>query len=252
MEKVAKIKVGAVSYLNTIPMIYGIESGVLKEQIELVLDYPSRLAGMLHAGELDLGLIPVAMIPSIPGAQIISNYCIATDGEVASVCIFSNVPLEDVSRLLLDYQSRSSVALTKILLQHHWKINPDLVDASPGFEEQLGDKEAALIIGDRALANRGKYNFIYDLGLAWKAMTGLPFVFAAWVTNKHIDPAFISMFNDQISQNLLHIDDIVGEVSNEHYDMDKYYKQHISYQLDDEKRKGLGLFLQYISDSNQV
>lgn len=140
MEKKVKIQVGAVSYLNTIPMIHGMQAGALHEQMDLILDYPSKLAGMLQSGELDLALIPVAMMPNIPDAQIISDYCIATDGEVASVCIFSNVPLENVSRLLLDYQSRSSVALTKILLRHHWKINPELVDATPGFEEHLGEK----------------------------------------------------------------------------------------------------------------
>src|SRR4051794_25941902 len=104
-----KIRVGAVSYLNTKPLIYGLEQGYLKDDIELVYDYPSHIASMLLNDDIDVGLVPVAIIPKLKEAHIITDFCIGADGAVASVCLFSEVPLEDTEKILLDYQSRSSV-----------------------------------------------------------------------------------------------------------------------------------------------
>ncbi|HNK30623.1 MAG TPA: hypothetical protein PKG65_16940, partial [Ferruginibacter sp.] len=106
-----KIKVGAVSYLNTKPLIYGFEQGLMKDEVELLIDYPSKIASLLQTNQVDIGLVPVAIIPTLEEHHIISDYCIGCDGEVASVCLFSEVPLAEVSTILLDYQSRTSVAL---------------------------------------------------------------------------------------------------------------------------------------------
>ncbi len=112
----SKIRVGAVSYLNTKPLVYGFDNGLMKDDIELSFEYPSLLAEQLKNDEIDIGLIPVAAIPSLPESHIITNVCIGASGSVASVCLFSDVPIEEIKFIYLDYQSRTSVALLKVLL----------------------------------------------------------------------------------------------------------------------------------------
>src|SRR3981081_883007 len=110
-----KIKCGAVSYLNTKPLVYGFQQGFMNDSMELTEDYPSRIATMLLNDEIDVGLVPVAIIPRLKEHYIIGDYCIGADGEVASVCLFSDVPIGEVEEVLLDYQRRTSVRLARIL-----------------------------------------------------------------------------------------------------------------------------------------
>ncbi|HPH86460.1 MAG TPA: menaquinone biosynthesis protein [Ferruginibacter sp.] len=241
-----KIRVAAVSYLNTKPLTYGFEHGQLAEEIELFFEYPSKVAAMLLNGQADIGLIPVAVIPTLAEAHIISDYCIGTDGEVASVCLFSDVPVNEIKQVYLDYQSRTSVALLKILLKKHWNIQPELLEATPGFEEKIGGAIAGLVIGDRAFLQRNRSAYIYDLGTAWRELTGLPFVFAAWVANKKLPPAFIHAFNEATGEGMNHIEEIVAQNPYPAYSMDTYYRVNINYRLDEEKRKALKLFLEWL------
>jgi len=191
-----KIKVGIVSYLNTRPLIYGLQLPPISEEIELIEAYPSRLADMLINNEIDLGLIPVAAIPSLREYHIIGDYCIGTEGEVASVCLFSEVPIDKITRVYLDYQSRSSIALLKWLIREYWGIHPELVETQDeNYRNEIKGTSAGLVIGDRALQQRKSSTFIYDLGAEWRFVTGLPFVFAAWVSNKELDEKFVQKFN---------------------------------------------------------
>ena len=242
-----KIKVGAVSYLNTKPLIYGFEQGLMNDEVELLIDYPSNIASLLQTNRIDIGLVPVAIIPTLAEHHIISDYCIGCDGEVASVCLFSEVPLAEVSTILLDYQSRTSVALLRILLKEHWRINPRLQPAEASYEQGIGGSTAGLVIGDRALVQRSKSKYIYDLGTAWKEMTGLPFVFAAWVSNKRLVPQFINAFNDTVSEGTKHIDDILQVVHLPEYDLRQYYYSNIDFRFDDPKKRALSLFLSFLS-----
>ena len=227
-------------------MTYGFEHGQLAEEIELFFEYPSKVAAMLLNGQADIGLIPVAVIPTLAEAHIISDYCIGTDGEVASVCLFSDVPVNEIKQVYLDYQSRTSVALLKILLKKHWNIQPELLEATPGFEEKIGGATAGLVIGDRAFLQRNRSAYIYDLGTAWRELTGLPFVFAAWVANKEQPPAFINAFNKATGEGMNHIEEIVAQNPYPAYSMDTYYRVNINYRLDEEKRKALKLFLEWL------
>jgi len=190
-----KLKVGAVSYLNTKPLIYGFEHGKMRDEIELVIDYPANIASHLLHNRIDIGLVPVAIIPSLKEHHIISDYCIGCDGEVASVCLFSDVPLQQIETILLDYQSRTSVALLKILLQEHWKTSPKLIAGQAHYEQEIAGTTAGLVIGDRALTQRLHSKYIYDLGSSWKEMTGFPFVFGDLVSNKPGFEAIIAAFN---------------------------------------------------------
>jgi chorismate dehydratase len=241
-----KIKVGAVSYLNTKPLIYGFEQGMMKEEIDLLIDYPSNIARKLLSNEIDIGLVPVAVLPLMKAYHIVSDYCIGCDGEVASVCLFSEVPLPEIKTILLDYQSNTSVALIKILLKEHWKINPELVNAENDFEQNINGTTAGLVIGDRAFEQRLKSKYIYDLGLAWKEMTGMPFVFAVWVSNKKLPTTFTEAFNKVTALGIQHINDIVTSNQINEYSLQHYYTKNISYLMDNAKVKGLRLFLEKI------
>ncbi len=238
-----KIKVGAVSYLNTKPLVYGFRQGMMQNRIEIIEDYPASIAAMLLADEIDLGLVPVAIIPKLTAHHIISDYCIGAVGEVASVCLFSDVPIESVTEVLLDYQSRTSVQLAKLLLREYWKVQPTLTNAKADFRMHIKGTTAGLVIGDRAFEQRKISPYIYDLGAGWKDLTGLPFVFAAWVSNKKLDADFVREFNMATGAGLQAIDEIVAQAPYPLFDLKQYFTAHISYTLDAAKRAGLQLFL---------
>lgn len=243
-----KVKVGIVSYLNTRPLIYGLRLPPVSEQIELIEEHPAKLADMLISGEIDLGLIPVAAIPQLKEYYIAGDYCIGSEGEVASVCLFSEVPVQEIKKVYLDYQSRSSVALLQWLMKEYWGIHPEIIHAEDdSFRKEIKGTAAGLVIGDRAFEQRKISTFIYDLGAEWRSITGLPFVFAAWVSNKKLPEAFIKTFNEANALGLSHIDEIVAANAFELYDLKKYYNLHISYWLDERKKRGMELFLQHIN-----
>jgi chorismate dehydratase len=242
-----KIRIGAVSYLNTKPLLYGLANSSPDQDIELTLDYPAAIAEGLLNDKLDIGLVPVAIIPKLTEYHLVSDYCIGCDGQVASVCIFSDVPLEEAETVLLDYQSRTSVALTRILLKHYWKLNPVLQDTGGDeFIHRIGQKKAGLVIGDRALEQRRHSRYIYDLGEAWKAYTGLGFVFATWISNKKIDAAFLEAFNKLNGIGFKHLTEIINANPFPHFDLEQYYTRFVSYNLDENKKAGMNLFLQMI------
>jgi len=236
-----------VNYLNTLPLLSGIERSPVMSEIELIKDYPSRIAASLMEGSIDIGLVPIAIIPELPDWYINTDYCIGADGPVASVCIFSDVPLEEAETVLLDYQSRTSVQLATLLLREYYQVKAIPVAAKPGYQDLIKGKTAGVMIGDRALAQRSKSTFIYDLGEAWKKHTGLPFVFAAWISTKELDPGFIIRFNEANKEGLSHIDEIVTRAVYTEFDLHEYYTKYIKYELTNDRRAALDLFLSKIS-----
>jgi chorismate dehydratase len=173
------VRLGAVSYLNTKPLVDGLDAR--PDLFTLRFDVPARCAALLHEGRIDLGLIPA--IEYLRGEyRIVPGVAIGSDGPVASVAIFSRVPVERITTLAMDTSSRTSVALTRILCARHWQIAPKLTPSEPDLRAMLARADAALIIGDPALTidAEGLGLIKVDLGSAWKAMTGLPFVYAMW------------------------------------------------------------------------
>jgi len=213
------------------------------DRVELLEAYPSNIAKMLLDDTIDMGLVPVAVIPKLKAPQIVSDYCIGANGEVASVAIFSEVPMEQITTVLLDYQSRTSVNLAKILLEKYWNQQVTFIETSEDFSDSIKGTVAGVVIGDRALEQRLQAKYIYDLAEAWKNYSGLPFVFAAWVSNKNLGEDFEDAFNMANAYGLKHIAEVVAENAYVAYDLKKYYTENISYTLDAEKRKGLELFL---------
>ena len=243
-----KWRIGAVSYLNTRPLLLGMEQSPFRERIDLVKSYPAQIAQALLDDTIDIGLVPVAIMPLLKNPQVVSKYVIGTEGEVASVALFSQVPMDQIEKVYLDYQSRTSVVLAKILFKQHWKKEVEFLIATEGYMNEIAGTTAGIIIGDRALASLNRFEHIYDLGLAWKAYTGLPFVFAAWVANKSIPAEFMEAFDVANGYGLTHLNEVISLIpgSEQVYDLHKYYTENISYALTPEKRAGLELFLEAI------
>ena len=216
------------------------------DEIDLLVDYPAHLAQSLKDDDIDMALLPVAAMPLIPNARIVSDYGIAADGNVASVAIFSHVPMEEIESVFLDYQSRTSVQLAQVLLKHYWKKDVQLLEATPDYIASIHGNTAGVIIGDRALEQRPNFEYIYDLAGAWKDWTDLPFVFAAWVANKELPAEFLVRFNVANGQGLDHIDEVVIANPYSAYDLQTYYRQNIHYYLDEQKKAGLKKFLSYL------
>lgn len=241
-----KLRVGAVSYLNTKPLIYGFEQGMMKDQIHLSCDYPSQLVSLLQKNEIDIALLPVAALSQIREAHLFSEYGIASDGKVASVCLFSEVPIDEVQEIYLDYQSRSSVALLRLLLKNHWQTRPLLVDTQEDFVHEIKEKKAGLIIGDRALQQLGQFPYVYDLAEAWKEYTQLPFVFATWVSNTPLSAAFVAEFEKTMQYGLDHMEEIIKNQNIPYYDLNTYYHENIAFHLHEERKNGMKMFLRML------
>ena len=173
------VRVSAVSFLNARPLVHGLEQH--RDLFTVEFDLPSTCAARLHAGAVDLGLIPA--IEYLHGDyRLVPDIAIGSDGPTLSVAVFTARPIDRVQRLALDTSSRTSAALTRILCATHWGIAPTFVAAAPDLETMLATADAALVIGDPALAiDAGRAGVEkVDLGAAWRALTGLPFVYAAW------------------------------------------------------------------------
>jgi len=243
-----KWRIGAVSYLNTRPLLLGMEQSPFQERIDLMKSYPAQIAQALLDDSIDIGLVPVAIMPLLKNPQVISKYVIGTEGEVASVALFSQVPMDQIEKVYLDYQSRTSVQLAKVLFAQYWNKEVEFLIATEGYINEISGTTAGIIIGDRALASLDRFEHIYDLGLAWKDYSGLPFVFAAWVANKPIPSAFMEAFDVANGYGLKNLNEVISLIpANEQvYDLHKYYTENISYELTPEKRKGLEKFLEII------
>ena len=246
-----KYSVSIVSYTNTLPLRYGINKSAVLNEMHLQLDMPAVCAQKLIDNKVDIGLIPVAVIPLLKEHYIISNYCIGSNDKVDTVKLYSHVPLEEIATVYLDYQSRTSVMLAKVLCKHYWKIQPAFINAQAGFENTTKGKDAAVVIGDRCFALNGTFPYEYDLAFEWKKYTKLPFVFAAWVSNKKIDEDFISKLETAMQYGIEHTKDAINETDIADKAMiETYLTQRINYDLDEGKKQSLYLFLDLLKQNN--
>lgn len=227
-------------------MLYGLERSSIKEKIDLTLAYPAQLVQQLQADEIDLALLPVAALQEIEAAKIVANYGIAANGNVVSVALFSQVPLAEIETVILDYQSRTSVRLTQLLFAEFWKQEVKFLPAGDDFISAISSTTAAVIIGDRALEQLPNFMYNYDLSAAWKSYTGLPFVFAAWVSNKNLSAEFLAAFDAANAMGLELLDEIAEANAIPYYNLKTYYKENICYRLGEAEKKGLALFLEKI------
>lgn len=247
--------VSLISYLNSRPFLYGLENDPLKEKVRIFLDIPSRTADKLILHQADVGLVPVGALIDLPGYRIISDYCIGAVGAVRTVVLASNVPLEEIENVVLDYQSRSSVLLVRVLARFFWKKEFSWEKSSLGYEKRaISGKTAAVVIGDRVFEVEKRCRYIYDLSAEWMTFTGLPFVFAVWVAMEELPASFLEKFNAAIGFGVKSVPE-VEELVKDIYpgvDLYTYFTKNISYTLDNPKRQGMELFLLFAAQLPEI
>jgi chorismate dehydratase len=251
------VKVSLVSYLNSIPFKWGLQNYENKPVMDLMFDYPANVAKKLIEFKAHVGLVPVATIPKIPQAQIISPYGIAADGCVDSVILVSNSPLNKIKTIWLDYQSKTSINLVKILAVNFWKLNNiNFLPASESYLQSIKPYQGAVVIGDRAFIEAKKFNYVIDLSAEWKKYTGLPFVFAAWVSNKQLSDNWLKAFNDSLKFGIENLTSILSVVSKESSlsteSLSNYLINKIKYNISASSyQDSMGLFIKMLNE-NQV
>ncbi|TFH34402.1 MAG: hypothetical protein E4G95_08285 [Bacteroidia bacterium] len=247
------IRISAVRYSNSYPLIYGLRESGIEERAIISIDHPSECAYKLYNNLADIGLVPVAVLPEIVGAEIISDYCIGTNSPVRTVMLLSNDPLTDIKRINLDYRSKSSVALARVLSEKWWKQRFDWNLTEPGFDfASVGKNEGVVIIGDQCFELEGRYKYSIDLAVEWRKFTGLPFVFAVWASNKKIDQGFLEQFNRALNFGINNIGKAVekySEMSSMPVDiLVSYLYNNIDYRLNNEKKEAMNAFINYLKD----
>jgi chorismate dehydratase len=243
------IRITAISYYNTLPFIYGLtHSGLLSDYI-LNLEVPSVSAQKIIASEAEIGLIPVGALPGISNYHLVSNLCIGADKDVKSVLLLANTELSTIKTIYLDADSLTSVNLVQILAQKYWKISPQWKSNSD-LKGKLTLEEGMVLIGDKTFGLAGQYPFCYDLAGEWIKFTGLPFVFAVWISRKPLPENLEKSFQSALAWGVNHREESAIMAVNPHItdqELISYLKNDISYSLDEQKMKGMELFLKYLS-----
>jgi len=250
------LRLGAVSYLNTKPLVYGLDAH--PDQFDVRFDVPAKCAELLHEGRVDLGLIPA--IEYLRGQYaIVPHISIASDGPVATVAVFTRTPIGEVKTIALDLSSRTSVALTRVLCAKHWEIAPKFTPAEPDLEAMLQRADAALVIGDPAFEiDPAKHHVTkIDLGVEWKALTGLPFVYAMWVgragaaTREQCDA-----LRQARDAGVAHLKQIAKQVSGGNAGLEQrsltYLRDNLKYGLGDSEQAGLRRFYELAAEVGLV
>jgi predicted solute-binding protein len=245
----AKTRVGAVSYLNTVPLVWGMLHGAEREQVDLSFSIPSVCARRLEQGEIEVGLVPVAEIAR-QGLETVPGVGICCRGAVRSILLFSRVPWKQVQTLAADVSSRTSVELARIILRERFGVQPQVASREPRLLEMLSEADAALIIGDPALRIDPQRETLesLDLGAEWLALTGLPMVFALWAGKPGIPSDQLStLLRRSYAFGRKHFTSIVEQEHSRRgipLSVAEHYLYHcIRFDLGPEERKGMEAFL---------
>jgi chorismate dehydratase len=241
------VRLGAVGYLNARPLVYQLDRS---PNFSLRFDIPSTCADLLHAGDIDVGLIP--SIEYLRGAPlaIVPDLAIASRGPVTSVMLYTTRPMKDVRSIAMDTSSRTSVALVRVLCAKLFKINPTFEPLGPNLDAMLARDDAALMIGDNALFERRE---AIDLGEEWTRLTGLPFVYAFWAGRPDaLSPAHVTELQVTRDRGVAEAETVAREYLEDAPERQalgaRYLRDNIKYDLGDEERAGLELFYRYVSE----
>ncbi len=237
------VKIAAVSYLNTVPFVYGIKHAE-DLRAELLLAPPAICAKHFRDEEVDVALVPVGSLPTLSNYQIITDYCLGSAGGVRTVTLMSDVPVERVRRIWLDSHSLTSVLLVKILAKELWKISPEWVELSDySAIEHRQPEDGFLLIGDKVFDNESKFAKIYDLSDEWKRLTGMPMVFAVWVAREGVAPEVIDALEAALTLGVERIwEAIVEEGHAEKPFAYHYLTESLDFLFDHQKHKALEQF----------
>jgi chorismate dehydratase len=241
----------AVSYLNTVPLVWGMLRGEQTGLFDLLFRVPAECADMVATGGADIGIIPTV---ELAGREmgIVPDVGIACRGDVRSILLISKRPAEQIRTVAADASSRTSAALTRIILARRYGVQPAMVMRAPDLSRMLDEADSALIIGDPALRiDPETVPFqVYDLGREWTEMTDLPMVFAVWAGRPEvITPAASAAFQASCKFGLGDLDRIVAEEAPARGFapelVREYLNSHIAFELGSQERQGMELFLRY-------
>jgi chorismate dehydratase len=240
------IRVGAVTYLNTRPLVFSLAT--IAPDVQIDYDVPSRLADRLARGELDVATIPSIEYFRLPGARIVSDACVACHGPVKSVMLYGRKPPDQIQTLALDEGSRTSAAMSRILLRERYALEPRLHTLPIGASVLDTDADAVMLIGDRGmLAPPGHFEFVWDLGEEWTQWTGLPFVFSMWVARPAVAlgdlDKRLAAARDEGEKRLEQIaHEEAGVVGVSEQECLAYLRDHLTFHLGPRQRCGLEMF----------
>ena len=241
------LRIGIVDYLNSWPLAWGFLSGRLADGYEVLYCSPAEVADLLARGELDVGLVPSIEAGRIPGLGVVPGLCVAATHEVRSVLLVSRKPVEEIRRVALDENSRTSAALVQIVLEACHGVRPEVTTRSPDLDEMLRDADAALVIGDPALRVDRESFRILDLAAAWRQLTGRPFVFAVWAVRYGVETAtLVQDLRISLGQAFEEMGQIieraVTELSLTPEVVERYLLRHLRFALGPEELAGLEEF----------
>ena len=232
-----KYRLALVEYLNTMPFSVGLELTHLEDKLEIFRVPPAHCAKLFEEGKVDISLCPIGALNDLPSFEIRGSFCIGADGEVGTVVLLSKVPLEQITSVRFDDHSRTSNILLQILAKRLWKKDWDYY-----FDPGASLPETCLMIGDKVFENKKHYPFQYDLAGAWKQLTGLPMVFAVWITRPGVPDDLMQQLDDAVKRGLQFIES--GNSGLEAWQLN-YLLHQISYPLDAAKREAMQLYFQW-------
>jgi chorismate dehydratase len=248
-----KPRVSVVSYLNTAPLVWGMRCGEQRDLFDLTLAIPAECADRLESGLADIGIVPAVEL-NRQQLEIIRGAGIACHGRVRSILLISKVPYHKIRKLATDSTSRTSVALSRVILARKYGVEPEVHSLQPHLSEMLETNDAALIIGDSALVlDPADLPFhALDLGAEWVQMTGLPMVFAVWAARGGFPPQDPAPFLESMCFGLAHINDIAraehAKVGVSEELARSYLRDNIVFELGEREYAGLDLFLRYAAE----
>ena len=248
-----KTDITAVSFLNTLPFIYGIENSGLLENYSLRLEVPSMCAKLAIDNIPDIALIPIAAYNELNNYYILDQYCLGTEKEVKSVLLLSNKPLNKIKTIYFDEHSRTANVLIKILAEKLWKIYPEY-KRNKGFP--FDEYSAKVSIGDKAFKEIKFFRYSFDLAECWNKLTGLPFVFAVWIYKNKTDKVLIDNFTKSLQYGIEKIDEMINKMKlKEQYpnvDIYTYLNYNLDFNFDERKRNAFNLFLSMMNIQYKV
>ncbi len=241
-----RLRVGVVRFTNTLPLATGLEEHL--PQAELIRTTPAEIADRLESGEMGVGLVPVASVAAHPSWSVVPGLGIAAEGPVRSVLLLSRVPVEEIRVLVADPASRTSNALARLWLRHRLGREVEITPGAPTLDERLAGHDATVAIGDDALFWDGEARERIDLGGAWTAWTGLPFVFAVWAGPEAGTPELARAFHACYEANASRAAELAGGASPDDPEraavIASYLRESIRYRLGEREREGLLRYIQ--------
>jgi chorismate dehydratase len=252
------VRVCAVSYLNTVPLVWGLLHGPQRDRFELDFQVPAGCAEEVASGAADIGIIPSFELTRMD-LEIIPGTGIACRGPVRSILLISSRPAEEIRTLALDASSRTSAQLARIILERRYGTTPNCISHPPDLEAMLRVADAALVIGDPALRiepARLPY-YVYDLGAEWVQLTGLPMVFALWAGRKEtVTPEITEVFRASWEYGRERMEDLVAQESaRREFPRElvrEYLTRHIVHELGPKEFAGMKVFLQMAKEVNRT